>query len=96
MVFRVSEAERDAVGAFGSLCRSGSDGKESAHNVGDPDSIPGSGRSPGEGHGSPLQYSCPENSMDRKAWQLQSMGSQRLICDFHFHIGESQCGPLQL
>ena len=45
----------------------GSDGKESACNRGDPDSIPGSGRSPGEGHGNPLQYSCLENSMDRGA-----------------------------
>ena len=39
----------------------GSDGKESAYNAGDPGSIPGSGRSPGEGHGNPLQYSCVEN-----------------------------------
>ena len=39
----------------------GSDGKESAYNVGDSSSIPGSGKSPGEGHGSPLQYSCLEN-----------------------------------
>ena len=38
----------------------GSDGKESACNAGDPDSIPGSGRSPGEGNGYPLQYSCLE------------------------------------
>ena len=37
-------------------------------NVGDPGFIPGSGRSPGEGHGNPLQYSCLENSMDREAW----------------------------
>ena len=43
---------------------SGSDGKESACNVGDPGSAPGSGRSPGEGNGNPLQYSFPENSMD--------------------------------
>ena len=43
---------------------SGSDGKASARNVGDPGSIPGSGRSPGEGNGNPLQYSCLENSMD--------------------------------
>ena len=42
----------------------GSDGKASACNVGDPGSIPGSGRSPGEGNGNPLQYSCLENSMD--------------------------------
>ena len=43
----------------------GSDGKESACNTKDPGSVPGSGRSPGEGHGNPLQYSCLENPMDR-------------------------------
>ena len=42
--------------------------KASAYNVGDPGSIPGSGRSPGEGNGNPLQYSCLENPMDRGAW----------------------------
>ena len=42
----------------------GSDGKASAYNAGDPVSIPGSGRSPGEGNGNPLQYSCLENPMD--------------------------------
>ena len=47
----------------------GSDGKEFACNAGDLDSIPGSGRSPGERNGYPLQYSCLENSMDRGAWQ---------------------------
>ena len=41
-----------------------SDGKASACNVGDPGSIPGSGRSPGEGNGNPLQHSCLENPMD--------------------------------
>ena len=46
----------------------GSDGKESACNVGDPGSIPGSGRSLGEGHGYPFQYSCLENSMSRGDW----------------------------
>ena len=46
----------------------GSDGKESAFNAGDPGSIPGSGRSPGEGNGNPLQYFCLENPMDRGAW----------------------------
>ena len=40
-----------------------SDGKESACNAGDPSSIPGSGRSPGEGYGNPLPYSCLENSV---------------------------------
>ena len=47
----------------------GSDGKESACNAGDPGSILGSGGSAGEGNGNPLQYSCLENSMDRKAWR---------------------------
>ena len=47
----------------------GSDGKESACEVGDPSSIPRSGRSPGEGNGSPLQSSCLQNSMDREALQ---------------------------
>ena len=37
-------------------------------DITDPGSIPGSGRSPGDGHGNPLQYSCLENSMDRGAW----------------------------
>ena len=46
-----------------------SNGKESAYNAGDPDSIPGSGRSPGEGNGNSLQYSCLGNPMDRGAWQ---------------------------
>ena len=46
----------------------GSEVKASASNVGNPGSIPGSGRSPGEGNGSPLQYSCLENAMDRGAW----------------------------
>ena len=47
----------------------GSDGKESACNVGDLASIPRLGRSPGEETGNPLQYSCLENSMDRGAWR---------------------------
>ena len=44
------------------------DGKASAYNVGDLGSIPGSGRSSGEGNGNPLQYSCLENPTDRGAW----------------------------
>ena len=47
----------------------GSDGKESAYNAGDSGSNPGLGRSPGEGHGDPLLYSCLENSLDRRAWR---------------------------
>ena len=46
----------------------GSDGKGSAYTAGDLGLIPGSGRSPGERNGNPLQYSCLENSMDRGAW----------------------------
>ena len=46
----------------------GSDSKVSAYNVGDLASIPGSGSSPGEGNGNPLQYSCLENLIDREAW----------------------------
>ena len=46
----------------------GSDGKASAYNVEDLGSVPGLGRSPGEGNGNPLQNSCLENSMDRGAW----------------------------
>ena len=42
----------------------GSDGKASTYNAGDPGSIPGSGRSPGEGNGNSLQYSCLESPMD--------------------------------
>ena len=48
--------------------KSGSEVKASACNVGDLGSIPGLGRSPGEGNGNPLQYSCLENPMDREAW----------------------------
>ena len=51
------------VGSFGGL-----GGKESACSAGDPGSVPGSGRFPGERNGYPLQYSCLENSMDRGAW----------------------------
>ena len=47
-------------------------------NAGDTDSIPGSGRSPGGGHGNPLQYSCMKNLMDRAAWQAMVIGSQRV------------------
>ena len=51
-----------------------SDGKASAYNAGDVGSIPGLGRSPGEGNGNPLQYSCLENYMDRGAWQATVHG----------------------
>ena len=58
----------------------GSDGKESACNMGDMGLIPGSGRSPGEGNGNSLRYSCVENFMGRteETGGLQSMGPQRV------------------
>ena len=48
--------------------------KENTCNAGDPGSISGSGRSPGEGNGNRLQYSCLENSMDRGAWWAKVHG----------------------
>ena len=63
----------------------GSEDKASACNVGDPGSIPGLGRSPGEGNGNPLQYSCLENPMDRGTWRATVHGvakSQTRLSDF--------------
>ena len=62
----------------------GSAGKESIHNAGDLGSIPGLGRSPGEGKGYPLQYSGLENSMDRIVHEVTK--SQTQLSDFHFHL----------
>ena len=56
----------------------GSHGKESACDAGDWGLIPGWGRSPGEGHGNPLQYSCLENPMDRGAWRATVPGVAEL------------------
>ena len=61
--------------------------KASACNAGDLGSIPGLGRSPGEGNGNPLQYSCLENPMDRGAWWATVHGvakSQTRLSDFTF------------
>ena len=57
-------------------------GKQSACNAGDTGSIPGSGRSPQEGNGSPLQYSCLENPMDRGFWQATVHGVRRVGHDW--------------
>ena len=71
----------------------GSDGKESAWSEGDAGSIAGLGRSPEGKNGDRLQYSCLENTMDRKPGRLQSMGSQRIGHNWatnfhsHFHVG---------
>ena len=56
-----------------------SDGKESAYEPGELDSIPGLGRSPGEGNGYPLQYSSLENSMDREVWQATVHGATKSL-----------------
>ena len=80
----------------------GSDSKESACNAGDPGSISGSGRSPGEGNGSPLLYSCLENSIGRGAWWATVHGvgkswtqlsdyqqQQKLIVSMFYGINET-------
>ena len=53
-------------------------GKESLANAGDADSISGSGRSPGEGNGNPLQYSCLKNPTDRGAWEAAVHGIAKI------------------
>ena len=77
----------------------GSDGKASAHNAGDPGSIPELGRSPGEGNGNPLQYSCLENHMDGGAWEAAVHGVAKswtrlrhftFLLSFHFHALEKE------
>ena len=72
----------------------GSDGKESAYNAGDPGSIPGSGRSPGEGSGNPLQYSCLGNPMDGGAWWATVCGvaKSQTLNDFTYVCLECRIG----
>ena len=65
LIFHSLKEKKFRVSSVGSP--GGSEGKASACNAGDLGSIPESGRSPGEGSGNPLQYSCPENPMDREA-----------------------------
>ena len=74
----------------------GSDGKESACNVGQLGSIPGSGSSLGEGNGNPLQYSYLENPMDRGAWQATVHGvtkSRTQLSNYHTHTFNSASTP---
>ena len=77
--FKVAAAAPPNVALDKLLCETlgfpgGSDSKESACSMGDSGSILGLRRSPGEGNGCPLQYSCPENPMDRGAWQVAVHG----------------------
>ena len=67
----------------------GSDGKEAAGGAGDLGSIPGWGRSPGEGNGYPLQYSGLEKPMDRETWQATAHGvakSRTQLREFHLMV----------
>ena len=60
----------------------GSDGEASAYSAGDLGSVPGLGRSPGEGNGNPLQYSCLGNPMDGGAWQATVHGVAKSWTDW--------------
>ena len=64
----------------------GSEDKASACNAGDLGSIPGLGRSPGEGNGNPLQYSCLENPMDQGAWWASPRGRKGLDTTERLHF----------
>ena len=75
----------------------GSDSKESAYNAGDPGSVPELERSPGEGDGYPVQYSCLGHSMGSGAWQAAVHGvvkSQTRLSDQHFSLCPSTCKAL--
>ena len=81
------------------LYTGGSNGKESACSAGDLGSIPGSGRSPGEGNGNPLQYPCLENSTDRGSGWATAHGvakSQTQLSNLLFHICQKNILPAAL
>ena len=69
----------------------GSDCKESACNAGYWSSVPGLGRSPGEGNGYPLQYICLENSMDRRAWRVTVHGVTKSRTQMSTHAYACPC-----
>ena len=75
----------------------GSDGKESTCSAGDLGSFPGSGKSPEEGNGYPLQYSCLENSVNREAWQAADHGvtirHEQPILYYVYTHSPSFCSP---
>ena len=74
-IFKDQKQNKDTFRTMGFL--DGSDNKESACNARDPGSVPGSGRSPGEGNANPLQYSCLENPKFRGAWVGYSLCGRR-------------------
>ena len=73
----IEESIKKRCGPYVKGFAGGSDGKESAYNAEHPALIPGSGKSSGEGKGNPLQYSCPEKSMDGGAWQATGHGATK-------------------
>ena len=84
-LFKTSQFKSSTFGF--TLCLKGSEGKASACSAGDLGLISGSGISPGEGNGNPLQYSCLENPMEREAWWATVHGvtkSWARLSDFTF------------
>ena len=83
---QVNMQKHDVANTLNTGFPGGSDGKASTCDAGDLGSIPGSGRSPGEGNGYPFQYPCLENFMDRRAWWVTVHGvtkSQTLLSKEH-------------
>ena len=74
----------------------GSDGKESVCSAGNPGVLPGLGRSPGGGHGNPLQYSCLENPIDRGTWwaTVHGMSKSRTLSDYTFTFTDRRVSPM--
>ena len=77
-LYSCRDEQLDELTVLMSVIPGGSDSTESTCDVGDLGSIPGLGRSPGGGRGNPLQYSCLEKSMDRRAWWAIVHGSQNI------------------
>ena len=82
------------LGSMGFPC--GSAGKDFACNAGDLDSIPGLGRSPGEGNGYPLEYSSPENSVDCIVPGVTKSRTRQRDFHFHYQPGKHASGQMLL